>query len=62
MNTQEDKPIFHQQHKGLRHYAAEFADTFGEILEKGKLRMRDKCEIAAAVMLWTSVGSPRFHD
>ena len=35
-NTWEDKPIFHQQHKGLRHYAAEFADTLGEILEKGK--------------------------
>ena len=39
------KPIFHQQHKGLRHYAA-VADTLGDILEKGKLQMREKCENA----------------
>ena len=61
-NTREDKPIFHQQHKGLRPYAAEFADTWGEILEKGKLQMREKCENAGDIMLWTLVGSPRFHD
>ena len=47
---------------GLHHYATEFADTLGEILEKGKLQMREKCENAGDIMLWMLVGSPRFHD